>query len=329
MRTRITLAVGLLALTGILAADDKSAGKELLEKAGKISDIRAEGAPAFRMEGSFRLVPKNGGKESEGSFSEVWASKTRWRREFQTASFHEIEIASADKKWILDSGADRPSAALHALSAEAFSRYPPEVGRVSERELGAVKASCVESKDSGSSKALDCVDPQSGVFLLRETMVTPPNNFPINRRSCVYRNYESFGEHLFPRSVRCSTGSDEDLEMTVVRLVLNPSPEEAEFSPPAGAIEMRKCRGHISAPSVIHAPDPSYPAHHKENPVVVLYLIVAQDGTPLSPEVARSGGVDFDREAIKTIRSWRFKPAVCDGSPTAVNINVEVSFRKY
>src|ERR1019366_6517540 len=84
-RVQTFLTITLIVLTQISAAkDDKKTGKELIHKARELSDIRAENAPGFRMEGSFRVIPKNGGNEVEGTYTEIWVSKTRWRREVQT-----------------------------------------------------------------------------------------------------------------------------------------------------------------------------------------------------------------------------------------------------
>ncbi len=37
----------------------------------------------------------------------------------------------------------------------------------------------------------------------------------------------------------------------------------------------------------------------------------------------------LDDKAIEAVRQWRFAPAIKDGTPVAVQINVEVSFRLY
>ena len=83
-------------------------------------------------------------------------------------------------------------------------------------------------------------------------------------------------------------------------------------------------------PKPIHTPDPEYSkearkAHYQGT--VVLWLIVAADGTPRNIKVARTLGLGLDEKAIEAVRKWRFKPATKDGNPVPVQINVEVAFR--
>ncbi|MBZ5567884.1 MAG: energy transducer TonB [Acidobacteriia bacterium] len=45
--------------------------------------------------------------------------------------------------------------------------------------------------------------------------------------------------------------------------------------------------------------------------------------------VARPLGLRPDRKARDGVRPWRFEPALKDGRPVALQINVEVNFRLY
>ena len=46
-------------------------------------------------------------------------------------------------------------------------------------------------------------------------------------------------------------------------------------------------------------------------------------------KLARSLGLGLDQKAIEAVRQWKFEPAMKDGHPVAVQINVEVNFRLY
>ena len=61
----------------------------------------------------------------------------------------------------------------------------------------------------------------------------------------------------------------------------------------------------------------------------VLWLVVGPDGRPRDIRVARSLGLGLDEKAIEAVKTWKFEPAMKDGKPVAVQINVEVSFRLY
>jgi protein TonB len=90
--------------------------------------------------------------------------------------------------------------------------------------------------------------------------------------------------------------------------------------------------GGVSAPRALFSPDPEYSEEARKakyQGVVVLWLIVGPDGRPRDMKVARSLGMGLDQKAIEAVRQWKFEPAMKDGKPVAVQINVEVNFRLY
>lgn len=325
---KVLVAGTLLLLTGVSSASDKAKGKELIQKARELSDIHADGAPAFRLEGTFRIIPKKSRNEIEGRYTEIWVSKKKWRRELQTSSFRRVEVSIADKKWTSDSGGDRPEAALYGPLTLLSSEEIPEVHHVSERKLETINAVCVELKLDAWSKGIDCIDPGTGVFLLQEYLMSPPASLASVHHSCIYRNYESFGERLFPRSIHCKDDRF-DVDWTIGKLVVETSPQDDLFSKPPNAAEMHTCGGRQSPPLALLTPDPLYPDHHNESATVVLWINIDEEGKPLNPKVARSAGKDFDKAALDAIRNWRFKPMTCDGVPYAAQVNVELDFRKF
>jgi len=90
--------------------------------------------------------------------------------------------------------------------------------------------------------------------------------------------------------------------------------------------------GGVSAPRALDTPDPEYSEEARKakyQGTVVLWLIVGPDGRPRDVKVARSLGMGLDQKAIEAVRKWKFEPAMKDGKPVAVQINVEVNFRLY
>ena len=90
--------------------------------------------------------------------------------------------------------------------------------------------------------------------------------------------------------------------------------------------------GGVSAPRVTYDPDPQYSDEARKakfQGVVVLWAIIDADGKPRDLKVARSLGMGLDEKAIEAVRKWRFQPAMKDGRPVAVQVNIEVSFRLY
>jgi len=90
--------------------------------------------------------------------------------------------------------------------------------------------------------------------------------------------------------------------------------------------------GGVSAPKIIYQPDPEYSEEARKakySGTCMLWLVVGPDGKPRDIRVARTLGLGLDEKAIEAVRTWRFEPAMRDGKPVAVMINVEVSFRLY
>lgn len=90
--------------------------------------------------------------------------------------------------------------------------------------------------------------------------------------------------------------------------------------------------GGVSAPRALNTPDPDYSEEARKakyQGTCVLWLVVDSSGHPRDVKVARSLGMGLDQKAIEAVRRWTFEPAMKDGKPVAVQINVEVNFRLY
>jgi TonB family protein len=63
--------------------------------------------------------------------------------------------------------------------------------------------------------------------------------------------------------------------------------------------------------------------------VVVISLVVSEDGMPTQVHVVRGAGMGLDEQAVAAVNQYRFKPAMKDGQPVAAQISVMVSFKFY
>lgn len=90
--------------------------------------------------------------------------------------------------------------------------------------------------------------------------------------------------------------------------------------------------GGVSAPKPVYSPDPEYSEEARKakyQGVCVLWLVVGPDGKPRDIKVSRSLGLGLDEKAIEAVKTWKFEPAMKDGQPVAVQINVQVDFHLY
>jgi TonB family protein len=88
-------------------------------------------------------------------------------------------------------------------------------------------------------------------------------------------------------------------------------------------------RGIVDPPKAIHVPDPVYTDAARRDRLegtAVLFAVINREGLPEVVEIMRSLGDGLDTEALAAVTGWRFKPAMKNGEPVAVAINVEVRF---
>lgn len=93
-----------------------------------------------------------------------------------------------------------------------------------------------------------------------------------------------------------------------------------------------KVGGGVSAPKALNTPDPEYSEEARKakyQGTAILWLIVGPDGRPRDIKVSRQLGMGLDQKAVEAVRRWTFQPAMKDGHPVAVQIQVEVNFRLY
>ena len=99
----------------------------------------------------------------------------------------------------------------------------------------------------------------------------------------------------------------------------------SEFSPVSAPLALPKC-GHVRPPEALLTPDPLLHVQHDDLDVRVSF-IVGSDGHVHSAFVLDSGGLDEDQIVLRAIRSWRYRPALCNGVPTDSEARVRFSIR--
>jgi TonB family protein len=85
----------------------------------------------------------------------------------------------------------------------------------------------------------------------------------------------------------------------------------------------------IDAPKPIYTPEPEYTDKARRKKIsgtVLLSFVVAKDGTVRDPAVTKSLESSLDKQAVDTVKKWKFEPAMKDGQPVAARIQAEMSF---
>ena len=82
----------------------------------------------------------------------------------------------------------------------------------------------------------------------------------------------------------------------------------------------------VQPPEELTTPDPMFIAGGRGLKVKVSFII-GTDGRVHSPLILESAGLAGDRHVLQTVRTWRYRPATCNGVPTETEGKVEFSNR--
>jgi TonB family protein len=88
--------------------------------------------------------------------------------------------------------------------------------------------------------------------------------------------------------------------------------------------------GGVSAPVVLRSVDPEFTEQARQanfQGSVTLALIIDASGNPQNVRVTRHLGMGLDEKAVAAVQQYKFKPAMYQGHPVAVQIVVDVDFR--
>jgi protein TonB len=88
--------------------------------------------------------------------------------------------------------------------------------------------------------------------------------------------------------------------------------------------------GGVSPPVVLYSPEPEFSEEARKAKVagnVLVYLQVDTNGNPRNVRVLKGIGLGLDEKAMEAVRHYKFKPAMENGKPVIVEMNVEVNFQ--
>ncbi len=130
-----------------------------------------------------------------------------------------------------------------------------------------------------------------------------------------------------PEPIRLAEIDMPDLDFTGDDDVIFGIPE----GPPGPGFSGRALRmtGDITPPQKIFAPTPRYTEEGRQSRtqgVVILEAIVDEEGNVVSVKVLKGLPNGLSEEAVQTAQMWKYKPALLDGKPVAVFLNLTIRF---
>jgi TonB family protein len=133
---------------------------------------------------------------------------------------------------------------------------------------------------------------------------------------------------MVPRRVTINNRYRAPVELRDIAVSFKPI-DASQFTPPDHAIELESC-DHMQPPQPVYTPEPPLSDkatrdHTRET--VLVYTLIAKDGTIADAQVVHPTGDGLDARAEEAVRTWKFKPATCSERPIAIEMMVEVEFR--
>jgi TonB family protein len=100
---------------------------------------------------------------------------------------------------------------------------------------------------------------------------------------------------------------------------------DSEFAAVPHTSAQNRCEA-TAPPEALATPNPILDRPDTSSKVTVSFII-GTDGRVHSPLVLESAGPTEDRTVLNVVRSWRYRPAMCNGVPTEAEAKIEFSSR--
>ena len=313
-----------LFLTAIAVGSDDSQRRQdldaLLAKASK-ANLRSQGSASFHLRLELHAEHITA-KPLDGTYDEVWTAPDAWRRETAFPEFKQVEVGDKDGRWVDRSLDFRPhpvyliARLLDSLMAPA-ARPDDKVIKVHKEKKDGIELQCAELGTGPADHTL-CFDDLGRLF---------SSDYHALRME--YRDYQKFGDAMFPRKLGVYENRERVLDVNVAELGLAVDKLAQFAGRSASAFQLASCERWVPGVPVKKVP-PQYPQSARMGRVqgvVVLYALVAADGAVQRVKVLQSAGAILDQAAAGAVGQWVYSPTDCgSGRRLPTEIEVWVSF---
>jgi len=95
---------------------------------------------------------------------------------------------------------------------------------------------------------------------------------------------------------------------------------------------LNKWPANVKPPILTYGPEAQFSdaaRRKREQCAIDIKLVVTKEGKVRNAHIVKSCGKNFDPNALKTVKTYRFNPATKDGQPVEVAVTVQVGFTIY
>jgi TonB family protein len=304
------------------------AADALIEKAHLMENLRGDGGKPFLFRATVTI--QRGKQQSAGEYGLNWWSGERWQETVKLADFGRGREGVQGGYWQSRTVDYQPEAIFDmdlALDPAAILR------------LGSNEAIVKLSEDKNHGNALSCVGigkkqiwktlcfEQSSGRLVRVQMGIP------DERTIEYSDFKSLldfspdGGKQFPGTITVAHKVGDPLKISVTKIssLTTAAPDVAKG--PQSEFWLG-CED-ASVPIVDKQTFPRYPQDSKlnhEQGVVVLFARIEADGSVTHLKPLSNSPALLTQSAMDAVSQWKYKPALCGGTPVPREITVSVTY---
>jgi TonB family protein len=315
-----------LLITSPCIASVDPADEQLLKTAADLVNIRATNEKPFQLDIDFTAqfdVPR------DGHLTLKWVSKDKWSKLITIKDFHLLEVRNGDTRYLLRNSSFTPlpiSKLIDLTKIVSPDLDDWKIKKVKRKAINGIGTACLELRSKAENETREiCVDSTSFEVLSDETSVEDLTFASRTRKT--FEDYQAFGAHRYPHQFKVVKGGITRLDAKVISLKEMPFPDST-FLPPPGAVIRRECE-HLINPVAISTVDPEYPPSARQNKTVGISTVavtILRDGSVTDVQVVQSADPAMDKATVDSVKTWRFKPAMCGTEPIIRDIQVEVKF---
>lgn len=311
----------LLGPTTVLGRRKTPSAAELMARARKLTDIRAQGGRPFRLQGDVTLFGTPDGTV-KGTYTLLWASPEKWRETMAFPGHSWTRVLVGHEMW---SQRSLPTIGFQAYLMRSALDHRPQLApkkshktlKVKARETGGVQQWCFRNGYHSAEPTL-CFDAASGLLLTDG----------YKHSFTEFSHYERWGSKLVPRAIAVIIDKATVAEFRAEQLATLNHPSLGMLAPPPRSAESAGCQD-PSRPKVLKGMSPHFPRRARANGISGMVKVLAQvevDGK-IDPELIISPSKVFYGTVLHALSRWRFRPAACQGTPVPAQVTIEINFR--